>query len=77
MSNLETIGKLVLIAGLAIASIGGLLWGISRLGFLGNLPGDIRIERPGLTCMIPLASSILLSLLLTIILNIIMRIINR
>ncbi|MER3457766.1 MAG: DUF2905 domain-containing protein, partial [Chloroflexota bacterium] len=45
----------------------------SRIPWLGNLPGDIRIERDGFSCFFPLATSILLSLLLTVILNLILR----
>jgi hypothetical protein len=77
MSQLEAIGKLLLIVGGTLALLGGLLWLISKVPFLGHLPGDIRIEKPGLTCLIPLASSIILSIVLTIVLNIILRLINR
>jgi len=71
------IGKLLMAMGGALVLLGGLLWLLSKVSFLGHLPGDIRIERPGFTCLIPLVSSILLSILLTIILNIIVRIIKR
>jgi len=77
MNSLQTMGKVLLLAGSAIALLGGLLWALSRVGFLGRLPGDIRIERPGFTCLVPLVSSIVLSLLLTVVLNVIIRIINR
>ena len=77
MSELETIGKLLLIVGGTLALLGGLLWLISKVPFLGHLPGDIRIEKPGFTCLVPLASSIILSIVLTIVLNIILRLINR
>jgi hypothetical protein len=77
MSELATIGKLLLIVGGTLALLGGLLWLISKAPFLGHLPGDIRIEKPGLTCLIPLASSIILSIVLTIVLNVILRLINR
>jgi hypothetical protein len=77
MNGLETIGKLLLILGGALALVGGLLWLISKVPFLGQLPGDMRIERPGFTCLIPLASSIILSIVLTIVLNIVIRLINR
>ena len=77
MSDLETMGKLLLIAGGALALLGGLLWLASKVPFLGHLPGDIRVEKPGFTCLIPLASSIILSIVLTIVLNIILRLINR
>jgi hypothetical protein len=69
--------KLLVGMGLALVLLGGVVWLLSRAGFLGQLPGDIRIERDGFTCLIPLASSIVLSILLTIVLNIIARLINR
>lgn len=46
----------------------GLLWPIlAKLG-LGNLPGDIRIERKGFLFYFPLTSSLILSVVLTLIL---------
>jgi len=77
VNSLETIGKLLLVVGGVLVLLGGLLWLFSKTPFLGHLPGDIRIERPGFTCLVPLASSIVLSILLTLLLNIIVRIINR
>ena len=60
--------------GAALVLLGGLLWLFSKVSLLGHLPGDIRIERPGFTCMIPLASSIIISILLTILLNAVIQI---
>ena len=77
MNGLAAIGKWLMIAGAAMLLLGGLTWLLSKVPFLGRLPGDVRIERPGFTCLIPLASSIILSILLTILLNVIVRIINR
>ncbi len=59
---------------LGIVLIGfGLLWPIlSKLG-LGNLPGDIRIERKGYQFYFPLTSSLLVSVILTLILWIFRR----
>jgi hypothetical protein len=77
MPGLDTMAKLLIVIGATLLLLGGLLWLASRTPFLGRLPGDIRIERPGFTCLIPLASSILLSILLTLLLNVIARLINR
>jgi hypothetical protein len=76
MNGLEVIGKWLVVIGAAILLLGGLLWLLSKIPFLGHLPGDIRIERPGLTCLIPLASSILLSLALTVLLNVVIQIVR-
>jgi hypothetical protein len=77
MNELQTAGKWMVIAGGVLVLTGGFLWVLARAGFLGRLPGDVRIERPGLSCVIPLASSIVLSILLTIVLNVIVRLLNR
>jgi hypothetical protein len=77
MGGLETIGKSLVVIGAGLVLLGGLVWLLAKVPFMGHLPGDIRIERPGLTCLIPLASSLILSIVLTILLNIIVRVINR
>lgn len=78
MNGFETMGKLLALVGGVLIVIGGLVWLLAKNNFLGlgRLPGDIRIERPGFTCMIPLASSILLSILLTVVLNVVIRIVR-
>jgi hypothetical protein len=76
MSGFDTIGKLLVVIGGVLVLLGGLLWLGSKLPFLGHLPGDIRIERPGFTCLIPLASSIILSILLTILLNVVIQVVR-
>ncbi len=71
------IGKWLVLIGLALVLLGGLLWLVGRVPFLGRLPGDIRIERRGLSCFFPLATSLLLSLLLTLLLNLLIRLLGR
>ena len=77
MNGLEPMAKLLMGMGIALVLLGGLVWLFSKTSFLGQLPGDIRIERDGFTCLIPVVSSIILSILLTVLLNVIVRIINR
>ncbi len=70
----DGLARLFIIAGLSILTIGVLIYVFGRLGIsLGNLPGDIRYESEKLTCVFPLATSILLSIVLTVILNLILR----
>lgn len=69
---MESIGRTLLFAGLALAAVGGLLMLGERLG-LGRLPGDLVWKRRGLTVHFPLATSILVSLVLTVLLNIFLR----
>ncbi len=77
MHELQDIGKLLLFLGGAIVILGLVLVLGDRLPWLGRLPGDIRLERQGWSCFIPIATSIPLSLLLTVLLNVIVRWLNR
>jgi hypothetical protein len=77
MAGLDWLGKTLLIGGLTIALVGGLLLLLARSPGLERLPGTIRIERPGFSCVIPLLTSIVLSILLTIVLNIVVRLLGR
>ena len=73
MAGLELAGKALVVGGLVMAVTGGLLWTLARLPGLSDLPGTIRIERPGFTCAVPILASILLSVLLTVVLNLVVR----
>ena len=75
--NLEGIGRWLLIVGIGIALIGALIWAVGRFfPNLGQLPGTIRIQGSGFTCLIPLLGSIILSVLLTIVLNLLAKFIK-
>lgn len=81
--TLETLGRIILAIGLGLAVVGLVLVLLGRLNagnntlMFGNLPGDIRIQRGGLTCLFPIVSMLLLSIGLTIILNFLIRMLNR
>jgi hypothetical protein len=78
MFDSNTAAKWIIVIGLGIAALGVLVWAVGRLGLpLGRLPGDIRIERPGLQVYFPCASTILISLILTIALNVLLRLLRR
>lgn len=73
MADSSSIGRLLLILGLALAAVGLLVMLAGRIPFLGRLPGDISIQRDGWSFHFPLATSIVISLILTVILNLILR----
>ncbi len=71
-------GRLLLIIGLAIAFCGLVILVATRyLPWLGNLPGDFRIEGERYKIYFPLATMILISIFGTILLNIVLRIFRR
>ncbi|GAB4488288.1 MAG: hypothetical protein OHK006_18520 [Thermodesulfovibrionales bacterium] len=63
--DLQHIGRMLVLAGVLIAALGGLLILADRLPWIGRLPGDILIRKKNFTFYFPLATSIALSLLLT------------
>ncbi len=68
----------LILLGFILMVVGGTIYLVTRLGIpLGQLPGDIRIQGENVSCIIPLATSILLSIILTLLLNLIIRIINK
>lgn len=78
MPDYTSLARWLVLLGLGMAAAGALLWLGGRLGFpLGRLPGDLRFEWPGGTCIVPLASSIVLSLVLTLLLNLILRVLHK
>jgi len=70
------LGRLLVIAGLALLVLGALLLVADRVPGMGRLPGDIVIRRDGFTLFAPCGTMIVLSLLLTIVINVILRILR-
>ncbi len=71
---MEAFGRGLMGLGALLFLVGFLLWILARWGFpLGRLPGDVVIQRGPVTCIFPLATSLLLSLLLTLVLNLLLR----
>ncbi len=67
------IGRWLIGIGVALVGLGFLFLLLGRVPWLGHLPGDIVIERPGLTVYIPLGTMLLISLVLTLLANLIGR----
>ncbi len=73
MPNLEILARWLVVIGIGIAVLGGILWLLSRIPGLSSLPGTIKIEGSGFTCVIPLLAMIVISVVLTILLNLAAR----
>ncbi len=74
---MQELSELLIVLGVVIVLIGVALLIAGRIPFLGRLPGDFSFSWDGVTCLFPLASSILLSVLLTILVNIVLRLNNK
>ncbi len=73
MPNLEILARWLVIIGIGIAVLGGILWLVSRIPGVSSLPGTIKIEGSGFTCVIPLLAMIVISIVLTVLLNLAAR----
>lgn len=69
----ESLGRTLLIIGAIMLALGGLMLVGGRFFGLGQLPGDIFIERGNFRFYFPIVTSIILSILLMLILYIIRR----
>lgn len=74
MAAWSGIGRLLIIAGLALAALGVLLtlaekWpGLgAAFGWVGKLPGDVSITRERFSLYVPIATSLVLSILLSVV----------
>ncbi len=74
---MESIGRLLIFAGLFVVLLGVLIVLGARIPGIGNLPGDIVVRRPGFTFYFPIVTSIIVSIVLTIVLNVVFRLLNR
>ncbi len=71
--NITEAARILIILGAALIVLGVLLSYAAKLGFLGKLPGDIKIEKENFSFYFPIATCIVLSILLTILGNIFLR----
>jgi len=62
------LAKLLILLGVLLVGAGLLLLLVGKIPFLGRLPGDIVIQRPGFSLYLPIGTSILLSILLSLVL---------
>jgi len=71
---MENLGKAIVGIGIILVIVGLSLWLFAdKLSWLGQLPGDIRVERPGFRFYAPITTMIILSIVLSIVLSLIAR----
>lgn len=62
---MDSLPRMLIVTGLVFVALGILLYASPTLPLLGRLPGDIRIERPGLRLYLPITTCVLLSLVVS------------
>ncbi len=63
----SSFGKILILLGIVLIASGLALLVFKKIPFLGNLPGDIRIEKGNFTFYFPLVSCLLVSAILSLI----------
>ena len=72
MPERSPLGLVLMLAGLGLLIVGSLFW-LGALSWFGRLPGDIRVERPGLRFYAPITSMVIISVVLTLLLSLVRR----
>ena len=70
----QNTAKLIILAGLAIVAIGVVFYLFGdKLKWIGNLPGDIKIEKENTRVYFPITTMIILSIAGSVLLSLIRR----
>ena len=77
MFNFEPFGKLLILGGVFIVTLGLLLTLWNRIPFLGKLPGDIFLQKGNVQFFFPIATSLVISAAFTIIINIVIKLLGK
>jgi hypothetical protein len=70
---MQEFGKVLVILGVVLVSIGLLVWKTGGFGPLGRLPGDISMQKENFTFYFPIVTCLLLSLALTLVMWLLRR----
>ena len=65
---MRDVGKMLAVFGGVIMTVGFALWAGLGTGWLGRLPGDIRIERGNSAFYFPIVTCLIISIVLSLIL---------
>jgi hypothetical protein len=70
----SSLGKTLIIAGIMIVIVGVFIYFFgNRLGWIGNLPGDLRIQKEHIRIYVPFTTMILASLVLTLLFHLLKK----
>jgi len=65
---MSSLGKILIVAGVILIIAGIIIYfSGNKLGWIGHLPGDIRIEKENVRFYFPITTMIILSIVLSII----------
>jgi hypothetical protein len=70
---MRDLGRMLTILGGVLIIVGIALWSGFGAGWLGRLPGDIRIERGNSAFYFPIVTCIVISIVLTVLLSLFRR----
>jgi hypothetical protein len=71
----RNLGLYILSFGVILVVVGIIIYFFhDKLGWIGRLPGDIRVERPGFRLYIPITTMLLASVVLSVVLWLIRRV---
>ena len=71
--DMQEIGKMLIVFGTVIVVLGFALWSGFGAGWLGRLPGDIRIERGQSAFYFPIVTCIIISIVLSLLFSVFRR----
>ena len=75
--SFDSTGKMLLLIGGIVVIMGLVLILVGKTPLFGKLPGDIRIETGGFTCLFPFATMIIVSIVLTVLVNLAFRLFSK
>ena len=73
VAAMQDLGRSIVVLGIVIVAVGGFLMLMPRMPWLGHLPGDVHIERPGFSVHFPLVTCLVVSAVATVVLNLFFR----
>ena len=70
---MRDLGRMLAVLGGVIMMVGIALWAGLGTGWLGRLPGDIRVERGNTAFYFPIVTCIIISIVLTLLMSLFRR----